>query len=396
MKKLNLEIKYDRRGSNSVKWDHKDFIDSRASDKALPLWLSDMEFKVADEIIDALSKRVDHGFFGQSMPGEKYFSSIQTWYYDRFSWEIEKDSIFYSPGVLPAIGFAINSFTKEGEGIIIQPPVFYPFAQLIEENGRKIINNNLIKDDGYYYIDFDDLEEKAKEPNNTMLLLCSPHNPVGRVWKKEELLKVIEICKKYDLTIFSDEIHCDLTRKNVKYYPLMSLGAYDKIAAAVAPSKTFNVGGLPIAQIIIDDEDLKEKWNKETYGKHFIRFAPPLDMILCETAYSHCDYWVDQVMDYVEENFDFIVSFLKEKLPKTNYKKPEGTFLAWINFGAYVNHKDLMDILITKYDLLIEDGIVFGQPGDGYFRLSIACQRDILEEGLNKIVQAINELLEKN
>lgn len=392
MKKLNLEIKYDRRGSNSVKWDHKDFIDSRASDKALPLWLSDMEFRVADEIIDALSKRVDHGFFGQSMPGEKYFSSIQSWYYDRFSWKIEMDSIFYSPGVLPAIGFAINSFTKEGDGIIIQPPVFYPFAQLIAENGRKVVNNNLINDDGYYYIDFNDLEDKAKDPNNTMLLLCSPHNPVGRVWKKEELLKIIEICKKYDLTIFSDEIHCDLTRKNVRHYPLMSLGAYNKIVAAVAPSKTFNVGGLPIAQIIIDDHDLKDKWNKETYGRHFIRFAPPLDMILCETAYSHCTYWVDQVMDYVEDNFDFIVKFLGEKLPQTKYKKPEGTFLAWINFGAYVNHKDLMDILITKYDLLIEDGIVFGEQGDGYFRISIACQRDILEEGLNKIVQAINEL----
>lgn len=392
MNKLNLEIKYDRRGSNSVKWDHKDFIDPRASDEALPLWLSDMEFRVADEIIEALSKRVDHGFFGQSMPGQKYFSSIQSWYYERFSWKIEVDSIFYSPGVLPAIGFAINSFTKEGEGIIIQPPVFYPFAQLIEENGRKAVNNNLINEDGYYYIDFDDLENKAKDPNNTMLLLCSPHNPVGRVWKKEELLKIIEICKKYDLTIFSDEIHCDLTRKNVRHYPLMSLGAYKKIAAAVAPSKTFNVGGLPIAQIIIDHKNLKDKWNKETYGKHFIRFAPPLDMVLCETAYSHCAYWVDEVMEYVEDNFDFIVKFLEEKLPKTKYKKPEGTFLAWINFGAYVNHKDLMDLLITKYDLLIEDGIVFGEPGNGYFRLSIACQREVLEEGLNKIVQAIKEL----
>ncbi|WP_297392815.1 MalY/PatB family protein [uncultured Peptoniphilus sp.] len=392
MNKLNLEIKYDRRGSNSVKWDHKDFIDPRASDEALPLWLSDMEFRVADEIIEALSKRVDHGFFGQSMPGQKYFSSIQSWYYERFSWKIEVDSIFYSPGVLPAIGFAINSFTKEGEGIIIQPPVFYPFAQLIEENGRKVVNNNLINEDGYYYIDFDDLENKAKDPNNTMLLLCSPHNPVGRVWKKEELLKIIEICKKYDLTIFSDEIHCDLTRKNVRHYPLMSLGAYKKIAAAVAPSKTFNVGGLPIAQIIIDHKNLKDKWNKETYGKHFIRFAPPLDMVLCETAYSHCAYWVDEVMEYVEDNFDFIVKFLEEKLPKTKYKKPEGTFLAWINFGAYVNHKDLMDLLITKYDLLIEDGIVFGEPGNGYFRLSIACQREVLEEGLNKIVQAIKEL----
>jgi len=394
MKKLNLNIIHDRRGTDSVKWDHKDFVDSRASDSALPLWLSDMEFKVSENITDSLIKIVEHGFFGQSMPSNKYFNSINNWYKSRFDWDIKSDSIFYSPGVLPAIGFAINAFTNEGEGIIIQPPVFYPFAQIIKESGRKVINNNLILEDGYYKIDFEDLENKAKSPNNTMLLLCSPHNPVGRVWKKEELEKIIQICKENNLIIFSDEIHCDLTRKNIKHYPIMSLDLYDKIISAVAPSKTFNVGGLPIAQIIINDKELKEKWNKETYGRHYIRFAPPLDMILCETAYSKCDYWVDEVLDYVEDNFDYLTDLLEKKLPKTNFKKPEGTFLAWINFGAYVNHKDLMDILISKYDLLIEDGSVFGNSGEGYFRISIACPREVLKEGFNRIFDAINELLD--
>jgi len=394
MKKLNLDIKYDRKGTESVKWDHKDFVDGRASDTALPLWLSDMEFKVADEIIEALSKRVDHGFFGQSMPGESYFNAVQGWYKRRFNWDIPKESIFYAPGVLPALGFAIRAYTKPGDGIIIQPHVFYPFAELINGTDRTVIKNTLINSDEDYLIDFKDLEEKASDPNNTMLILCSPHNPIGRVWTKDELKEISRICEENNVLIFSDEIHCDLTRYGVTHYPIKTVTDYKNIVSAVAPSKTFNVGGLPIAQIIIDDADLRKIWDRETRGKHYIRFAPPIDMVLSEVAYNECDYWVAQTMEYVEDNFDFLVEFLNEHLPKTRYKKPKGTFLAWVNFGAYVDHKDLMDLLITKYDLLIEDGAVFGEPGVGYFRLSIACQRTELEEGMKRIVAAIKELTE--
>ena len=392
MGKLILDKLYNRKGSDCVKWDHKDFVDSRVSDTALPLWLSDMEFKVADEITEALIKRVEHGFLGHSMPGDSYFESVQGWYKRRFNWTISKDSIFYSPGVLPALGFILRGFTKKGEGVIIQEPVFYPFAELIEGTDRKIVNNQLINNDENYSIDFIDLENKLKDPNNTMLILCSPHNPVGRVWTKDELKKIVDLCQENEVLIFSDELHCDLTRANVTHHPLKTISDYSKIITAVALGKTFNVGGVPISQIIIDDEELKQIWHKETRKKHYISFAPPLDMVLAETAYNKCEYWVDEVMEYVEQNFDFLVDYLNKHLPKVKYKKPEGTFLAWINFGAYVDYEKLFELLITKYDLLIENGHVFGESGAGYFRMTVACPQSMLEEGLNRIVKAIKEL----
>lgn len=392
MGKLILDKLYNRKGTDCVKWDHKDFVDSRVSETALPLWLSDMEFKVADEITEALIKRVEHGFLGHSMPGDSYFESVQGWYKRRFNWTISKDSIFYSPGVLPALGFILRGFTKKGEGVIIQEPVFYPFAELIEGTDRKIVNNQLINNDENYSIDFIDLENKLKDPNNTMLILCSPHNPVGRVWTKDELKKIVDLCQENDVLIFSDELHCDLTRANVTHHPLKTISDYSKIITAVALGKTFNVGGVPISQIIIDDEELKQIWHKETRKKHYISFAPPLDMVLTETAYNKCEYWVDEVMEYVEQNFDFLVDYLNKHLPKVKYKKPEGTFLAWINLGAYVDYEKLFELLITKYDLLIENGHVFGESGAGYFRMTVACPQSMLEEGLNRIVKAIKEL----
>ena len=392
MGKLILDKLYNRKGTDCVKWDHKDFVDSRVSDTALPLWLSDMEFKVADEITEALIKRVEHGFLGHSMPGDSYFESVQGWYKRRFNWTISKDSIFYSPGVLPALGFILRGFTKKGGGVIIQEPVFYPFAELIEGTDRKIVNNQLINNDENYSIDFINLENKLKDPNNTMLILCSPHNPVGRVWTKDELKKIVDLCQENEVLIFSDELHCDLTRANVTHHPLKTISDYSKIITAVALGKTFNVGGVPISQIIIDDEELKQIWHKETRKKHYISFAPPLDMVLAETAYNKCEYWVDEVMEYVEQNFDFLVDYLNKHLPKVKYKKPEGTFLAWINFGAYVDYEKLFELLITKYDLLIENGHVFGESGAGYFRMTVACPQSMLEEGLNRIVKAIKEL----
>ena len=391
MGKLILDKLYNRKGTDCVKWDHKDFVDSRVSETALPLWLSDMEFKVADEITEALIKRVEHGFLGHSMPGDSYFESVQGWYKRRFNWTISKDSIFYSPGVLPALGFILRGFTKKGEGVIIQEPVFYPFAELIEGTDRKIVNNQLINNDENYSIDFIDLENKLKDPNNTMLILCSPHNPVGRVWTKDELKKIVDLCQENDVLIFSDELHCDLTRANVTHHPLKTISDYSKIITAVALGKTFNVGGVPISQIIIDDEELKQIWHKETRKKHYISFAQPLDMVLTETAYNKCEYWVDEVMEYVEQNFDFLVDYLNKHLPKVKYK-PEWTFLAWINFGAFVDYEKLFELLITKYDLLIENGHVFGESGAGYFRMTVACPQSMLEEGLNRIVKAIKEL----
>lgn len=396
MKKMNLDIRHNRKGTDCVKWDHKNFVDDRVSDDALPLWLSDMEFPVADEILDALTKRVAHGFLGHSMPGDAYFESVQGWYKRRFNWDISKEAIFYSPGVLPALGFAINAFTKENEGIIIQEPVFYPFAELIRGADRKVINNELINNDGYYTMNFADLEEKVKNPNNTMMILCTPHNPVGRVWKREELERVVQLCRENDVLIFSDELHCDAKRSGITHLPTMTITDYPKIVTAVALGKTFNVGGVPISQIIIEDEELRKIWHKESREKHYIAFAPPLDMVLTETAYNKCEYWVDEVMDYIDDNFNFLEEYLKKYLPKVHYQKPEGTFLAWVNFGAYVDPDVLFEALLTKYNVLVEHGRTFGDAGNGYFRMTVACPRSFLKEGLDRIVNAIYDLTGEN
>ena len=392
MKLLDLNKVYQRRNTDSVKWDHMDFMDKRTSETTLPLWLSDMEFKIADEILDALKNRVEHGFLGQSMPGNEYLDAVCGWYKRRFNWTIDKESIFYSPGILPAIGFTIAAFTNTGDGVIIQPPVFYPFSEIIKGQGRTIINNTLINDNGDYKIDFADLKKKASNPNNKMMILCSPHNPVGRVWTKSELEQIASICEETNTYMLVDEIHCDLTRRNVRHFPIKTITDYKNIIVAVSPSKTFNVAGLPIASIVIDDNDLREIWMKETKGKYYIRFAPPLDMVLSKAAYDQCEYWLEQVLEYIEDNYDFMEKYLKEHLPKAGYKKPEGTYLAWVNFGAYADYEEILENLISKYDLLIESGAIFGEPGFGYFRLSIACPRSQLEEGLRRIVAAINDL----
>ena len=313
MKKIDLNKTYERRGTDSVKWDHMDFLDNRATKNTLPLWLSDMEFKVADEILEALKNRIDHSFLGHSMAGDEYLNAVCNWYKNKFNWTIDRNSIFYSPGILPAIGFVISALTNPEDGVIIQPPVFYPFSELIEGHGRTVINNNLINENGYYKIDFSDLREKASDPRNKLLILCSPHNPVGRVWTKEELEEIVKICEETNTYILSDEIHCDLTRKNIQHFPIRTITNYKNIIVAVSPSKTFNVAGLPIASIIIDDEKLKEIWLKETKNKYYIRFAPPLDMTLSVAAYNKCGYWLEQVLDYIEDNFNFIEKYLKEK-----------------------------------------------------------------------------------
>lgn len=395
MGKLNLDVMHNRRGTDCVKWDFMDFVDPRVPKDAQPLWLSDMEFPVADEILQALTKRIQHGFLGHSMPGERYFKAVQDWYKTRFNWDIDKESIFYSPGTLPALGFAIRAFTKEGDGIIIQEPVFYPFAELIQGNGRKVINNQLINHDEDYSMDFEDLAEKVKDPHTTMMILCSPHNPVGRVWTEKEIRKVADLCRENDVVLFSDELHCDTTRKNVTHHPTMTVTDYPKVIAAVAPGKTFNVGGVPISQIIVRDKEMRKIWHHETREKHYIAFAPPLDMVLTETAYEKCGWWVDEVMEYIEGNFDFLVQYLQERLPLTKYKKPQGTFLAWINLGAYCDPEKLFECMIKKHKVLIENGRVFGHGGEGYFRMTVACPRAFLKEGLDKIVAAVNELREE-
>ncbi|MEG0283414.1 MAG: MalY/PatB family protein [Erysipelotrichales bacterium] len=389
-------MKYDfdkiikRKDTDCMKWDHMYMMDTRVKEDALPLWVADMEFEVAHEIVDAIKKRADHAIFGYTAPTKSYFDALTSWYKKRFDWDIDANTIAYAPGVVPAVGFIINAYSNEGDGIIIQPPVYYPFANTIKNNNRKIIENDLINDNGYYTIDFDDLRLKATDPNNKVMLFCTPHNPVGRVWTKEEVEQVIRICNETDTILVTDEIHCDLIRKNQKHYPTLSLAKdTSNIVACVAPSKTFNLAGLQMSAIIIEDEELMAKYMHVMKDQYAIGNFPPLSLEAVKAAYTYGESWLEQVIDYIDNNFKFIETYLNENLKDAKFWLPEGTYLAWLDLSAYGDTNKIQERLIEEENMLIENGNIFGESGQGYFRINVACPQSQLEDCLNRIKNVV-------
>ena len=388
--KYNFDKVVNRRGTDCVKWDHMYIMEPRTDENTLPLWVADMEFKVADEIVEALKSRAEHRIYGYTRPDKDYFEVVTNWYKKRFEWNINPDSICYAPGIVPAIGFIVNEFSNENDGVIIQPPVYYPFSSIINGSNRKVVNNELINNDGYYTINYDDLKEKASNPNNKIMVFCSPHNPVGRVWKKEEILEVAKICEETDTLLVVDEIHCDLIRKDQKHYPMMSLvDNTDNIICTVAPSKTFNMPGLQMSIIIIDNDNIKEKYMDYMNKRLGIGNYPSFGLSGAYAAYKYGEQWLDELNDYLDDNIRYANMFVKNNLPKAKFLAPEGTYLLWLNLSEYGDSKELMEKFLLDEKLFIEDGSIFGQMGEGYFRINIACPRVQLEECFNKIKNVV-------
>jgi cystathionine beta-lyase len=383
----------DRKNTNSIKWEFMHEFDKSVSEDTIPLWVADMDFPCAPEIIHALHQRVDKLIFGYSSNDtDRYYNAVSSWYKRRFNWTIKREDIFYSPGVVPAIGYLIEILTKPNEGVIIQNPVYHPFAISIRSHNRVVVNNSLINNNGYYEIDFDDLEKKAKDPNNKLLILCSPHNPVGRVWKKEELQKVGKICSDNDIIIISDEIHSDLIRKNIKHTPLeVAFSEYKtSIITATAPSKTFNLAGMQLANIIIHDEEIKNRWKKFVNEILNISLPTTFAITATEAAYLESEPWLEELLSYLDDNINFLETFLKDKLSKAKFVKPEGTYLTWIDFSAYgYSNEAFNKLMIEEGRVLLESGTIFGEEGKGYFRVNIACPRPLLEEAFNRIAKVL-------
>lgn len=391
--KYNFDEVIDRKGTNSIKWDCITCNIEGSDEDTLPLWIADMDFACAQPIIDALHKRVDRLIFGYSTFNSlEYYKAVTGWFDRRYKWKIKKEDIFFSPGVVPALGGLIRILTKEGEGVIIQRPVYYPFSNMIRNNNRVIVNNSLINDNGMYYMDFDDLEEKAKNQNNKVMILCSPHNPVGRVWTEDELLKVAEICERNDVFLISDEIHSDLIRKEAKHIPIAKIFDHENIVTCTSPSKTFNIAGLSISNIIISNEDLKQKWNKEIYDKLGLTGANPFGIVAAQVAYDEGEEWLEQVLDYIDENLKFLDRYLKENMPKAKFLIPEGTYLAWIDLRGYdYDYKDLNKLIVRNAKLALDDGYIFGEEGEGFERVNVACPRSILENCLDKMKSVLEK-----
>lgn len=383
----------DRRNTGSEKWDHCDRL--FGGKDLLPLWVADMDFRAPQEVISALSHRAEHGIFGYSSYTDSTYNSVISWFSRKHGWEIHRDWIFYSRGVVPALGLLVQAFTDPCDGIIIQRPVYHPFMRVIENNGRRILNNPLKQDStGQYGIDFDHLRKLAGKPAARMMILCSPHNPVGRVWREDELREIISICRDNNILIISDEIHCDLIVSGHRHIPLHTLAGdfSSSIITCTAPSKTFNLAGVQISNIIVPDPAKRKVFRNYLMNAGMVdpnSFAPAA----MEAAYNSGERWLEELMKYIEGNFQFLKNFITEKLTLAKVIELEGTYLAWVDFRKYrLPQADLDDLFVKKAGVAPSPGHVFGPEGAGFMRFNLACPRSLLEEGMNKIAAAFADL----
>lgn len=381
----------DRHGTNCLKFD---FAKERGKNgDELSLWVADMDFEVAKPITDALQAQVNHGIYGYTEVKSDYFEIVKNWFKDNFDWEIKKGSLVKTPGVVYAIAMAVKAFTKEGEAVIIQQPVYYPFSEMIIANNRKLVNSPLVLKDGRYEIDFEDFEKKIVENNVKLFILCSPHNPVGRVWSVEELKRIGDICIKHDVVIFSDEIHADFVYEPNKHHVFASLG--ESYAAnsviATAPSKSFNIAGLQVSNIFIGNKKLRDAFRNEIVKSGYSQLNT-MGLVAARAAYESGKEWLDEVRAYIKDNLIFFRDYLKENIGELSLIEPEGTYLVWVDFRKLgLSEKQREDLIVNKAKLWIDSGAMFGVDGEGFERFNIACPRSYLKQALDSLKKAVEE-----
>ncbi len=392
MVKYNFDKVIDRTDYHSVKWDELE--NTFGAKDVLPMWVADMEFRSSEPVIDAIENAVQHGIYGYTSRPSSYYQAIIDWMEKRHNWKVKKDWLAYSPGVVPALSFIIRAFTQPGDKVIIQPPVYYPFFKVIENNGCHIINNPLKLENERYVMDFEDLERKIDDSRVKILILCSPHNPVGRVWQKEELIRIGEICLKNGVIVISDEIHADILFEGYKHTPFASISQEftQNSITCTAPSKTFNLAGLQTSTIIIPNKKYYKIYDN-ILNSLALNENNVFGLVALEAAYRYGEEWLAQLLSYLNENLRFLMKYFEERIPKIKVIKPEGTYLVWLDCRQLgFNTKDLNDFMIKKARVALDDGYWFGVEGEGFMRINIACPRSFLEEGLKRIERAVNSL----
>jgi cystathionine beta-lyase len=389
MGKYNFDAIVERRNTDSIKWDFG--MKRMGRDDLLPMWVADMDFRLPDEILSDLRKRVDHGVFGYTDPGETYYGTVKYWYKKRHGFDINSKWIVVTPGVVYAIACAIRALTEPGDAVLIQQPVYYPFEGTIIANGRKAVNSQLVYRYGRYEIDFADFEKKIIDNNVKLFLLCSPHNPVGRVWTKQELLKIADICAAHDVYVFADEIHSDFVYKGYKHTPYITLGeTYNqKLIVGTSASKTFNLAGLQVANIIIPNAKVNSIFRRENAANGYSQ-PNILGMTATGSVYMRGEKWLDELLVYLEGNLAYVRNFLREKLPQVKLVEPEGTYLIWLDFsGVTKDPKELEKIIVDKAKLWLDSGDIFGRKTALFERMNIACPRKILEQAMEQLYDAL-------
>lgn len=386
----NFDEIINRKNTNSLKYDFA--LRRGKPEGVLPLWVADMDFQAPSCVIDALVEKSRHGVFGYSESGDDYFEALRNWFSSNLNWNVQPEWLTKTPGVVYAISAAIRAFTSEGDAVLIQQPVYYPFTETITDNNRKFMVNQLRYSGGKYYIDFDDFEGKIVKNNVRMFILCSPHNPVGRVWAEEELVRMGCICLKYDVMVVADEIHADFTYPGLKHLVFAGLSPEfaDRTITCTAPTKTFNLAGLQISNIFISNRNIRNGFRQEINRTGYSQ-VNIMGMIACKAAYIGGREWFEALKIYLSNNLAFVRSFLKERLPKIKLVEPEGTYLVWLDFsGLELSDKDLDRLIVHKAGLWLDSGTMFGAGGEGFQRINIACPLAVLEKAFNQLEKALS------
>lgn len=387
MQHYNFDEIVPRKGTNSLKHDALERFFNSAS--ALPLWVADMDFKTPDFIMEAIRKRAEHEILGYTFRPDSYFEAVIGWMKRRHQWDIRKEWISFSPGVVAGLTYAIESFSKPGDGVVVQPPVYFPFFDSVKGTKRKMIQNPLKIENGRYTFDLEDLKSKI-DKNTKLLLLCNPQNPGGMVWTLEELVALSNLCLENNIMIISDEIHSDLIFKGHKHIPLASIS--DEVAqncmVSMAPSKTFNVAGLSSSLVIIPNKTKFARYER-TIGVGHLGMGNIFGSVALEAAYTHGDEWLEQLLDYLWANYQLLENFIQEKLPRVKVMKPQATYLIWMNFSDYgMKNEELAKFTVKNAGVALNDGGRFGIGGDGWLRINIGCPRSMLQEALNRLAKA--------
>lgn len=385
-------MKYDfdeiipRRGTNSYKWDS-------AQEDVLPMWVADMDFRMAPAVVEALRKRVEHGIFGYTKVPSAYYEAVTGWFAHRHGWQIGKDWIIYTSGVVPALSAVIKALTVPGDRVLVQTPVYNCFFSSIRNNGCEMVASPLTYLNETYRIDYDDLERKAADPKVKLFLLCNPHNPAGRVWTRRELTRIGEICLRHGVLVIADEIHCELVYQGHTYTPFASISEEFLMhsVTCISPSKAFNLAGLQIANIICADEGMRIKIDK-AININEVCDVNPFGVEALIAAYNEGAEWLEALKHYLSENYNYLKAFFMEYLPKLPVIMLEGTYLVWVDCTALKrSSKEIADDLLKKEKLWVNDGGIYGEDGEGFIRINIACPRERLIEGLNKLRHALKK-----
>ena len=383
----SFDTLWNRKNTNSLKYD----CASRYGkpEGLLPLWVADMDFPSPDCVIQALEERCRHGIFGYSEPDERYFQALRQWFSTRHGWEVENSWLIKTPGVVFALCAAIRSLTNPGDAVLIQTPVYYPFFESVQANDRRVVKNSLLYRDGVYTIDFEDFERQIVQNQIKLFLLCSPHNPVGRVWTKEELTGMGEICLRHGVTVVSDEIHADFVYPGHRHLIFSSLRPeFQQITiTCTAPTKTFNLAGLQLSNIFVPNQPLRHSIRAEMQRAGYSQ-ANLMGLIACRAAYESGGPWLEELKEYLLGNLNFARDFLSKNLPKVRLIEPQGTYLIWLDFSDLgLSNEKLNRLIEEKAGLWLDPGTMFGEEGKGFQRINIACPRSILQKALEQLTQ---------